>query len=188
MFRDDRAMTGLEASIVLIAFVVVASVFAYVVIGSGLYVSQKSREVVNNAVSQTASGLEVAGLVSGQPGTGLSPQGNPLLTINLSLKLPAFSSPVDISHTAVRLITNRSVNNSVFFPQQAKTVFWDVTRENPPDMLLESGEIVDLCLVNLDIPPSTAFTLEILPPQGIPSISFSLTSPAEYSGVMSIGH
>lgn len=40
--RDERAFTGLEAAIVFIALIVVASVFAYVVLGAGIATSQKS--------------------------------------------------------------------------------------------------------------------------------------------------
>jgi archaeal flagellin FlaB len=37
-------ITGLETAIIMIAFVLVASVFSYVVISAGLFASQKSRE------------------------------------------------------------------------------------------------------------------------------------------------
>ena len=52
--RDERAFTGLEAAIVFIAFVIVASVFAYTVLGTGMATSQKSQEVVYAALDEAA--------------------------------------------------------------------------------------------------------------------------------------
>ena len=37
LLKDDKAFTGLEAAIVLTAFVVVAAVFSYVVLGAGFF-------------------------------------------------------------------------------------------------------------------------------------------------------
>jgi len=42
----EEGITGLETAIILIAFVIVASVFAYVVLSSGLFSSQKAKEAV----------------------------------------------------------------------------------------------------------------------------------------------
>jgi len=47
LFRKLRerqeGITGLETAIILIAFVIVASVFAYVVLSAGLFSSQKAK-------------------------------------------------------------------------------------------------------------------------------------------------
>ncbi|WP_135612969.1 archaellin/type IV pilin N-terminal domain-containing protein [Methanococcoides sp. AM1] len=59
--KDDKAFTGLEAAIVLIAFVVVAAVFSYVMLGAGFYTTQKSQEVVHTGVAQASSSVAVAG-------------------------------------------------------------------------------------------------------------------------------
>ena len=40
LHRDERGITGLETAIILIAFVVVASVFAYSVLSAGIFSSQ----------------------------------------------------------------------------------------------------------------------------------------------------
>jgi flagellin FlaB len=181
-FHDERAMTGLEASVVLIAFVVVASVFAYVVIGSGMYASQKSREVINGAVDEVSAQMMSGGTVAANSRSGA---GSTLLDINLTLRLPRSAPPVDLRSTTVRIITDKMVNNSVFFPEQGVTVFWPSSQESPPDMLLESGEIVDLCLLDLNIPPSSPVTIEVLPPRGAP-ISLTMTTPSHYDGVMSL--
>ncbi len=43
--RDERGITGLETAIILIAFVVVASVFAYIVLSAGIFSSQKGQAI-----------------------------------------------------------------------------------------------------------------------------------------------
>jgi archaeal flagellin N-terminal-like domain len=65
IMRNDNAFTGLEAAIVLIAFVVVAAVFSYVVLGAGFFTTQKSQEVVHTGTDQASSSMEVMGNVYG---------------------------------------------------------------------------------------------------------------------------
>lgn len=65
-FRFDQdAFTGLEAAIVLIAFVVVAAVFSYVVLGAGFYTTLKSQETVYKSVEQATSNIQMVGNVYG---------------------------------------------------------------------------------------------------------------------------
>jgi flagellin FlaB len=162
---------------VLIAFVVVASVFAYVVLGSGFFTAQKSKEVIYGAVDQVSSSMLTGGSASSSIQSEVSVQGNHLITVNISLKLPPYSSPIDLSHTSVRVITNQSIINNAFVPEQGRTVYWVRSNENPPDMLLETGELVELRLIDLDILPGTRCTIEVMPPQGMHQ-SISLTTPS----------
>lgn len=59
--KDKKGFTGLEAAIVLTAFVVVAAVFSYVVLNAGFFTSQKSEEVVHTGIAQVTSSFEPAG-------------------------------------------------------------------------------------------------------------------------------
>jgi len=54
-WKNEQGFTGLEAAIIFIAFVVVASVFAYVVLGAGMTTSQKSQEVLHAALDEARS-------------------------------------------------------------------------------------------------------------------------------------
>ncbi len=58
---NQRGITGLETAIILIAFVVVASVFAYTVLTAGIYSSQKANESVNAAVDEVRSSIIIGG-------------------------------------------------------------------------------------------------------------------------------
>jgi len=70
ILENDNAFTGLEAAIVLIAFVVVAAVFSYVVLGAGFFTTQKSQEVVHTGVDQASSSMEIIGNVYGVANSG----------------------------------------------------------------------------------------------------------------------
>ena len=53
LHANQRGITGLETAIVLIAFVVVASVFAFGVLSTGLISSEKSKETVLGGLEET---------------------------------------------------------------------------------------------------------------------------------------
>ena len=56
--RDQRGITGLETAIILIAFVVVASVFAFTVLSTGIFASERSKETVFSGIEEAQSTLE----------------------------------------------------------------------------------------------------------------------------------
>jgi archaeal flagellin FlaB len=63
--HNDEGFTGLEAAIVLIAFVVVAAVFSYVVLGAGFFTTQKAQETVYKGVEQSTANIQMIGNVYG---------------------------------------------------------------------------------------------------------------------------
>ncbi len=63
--HNDEGFTGLEAAIVLIAFVVVAAVFSYVVLGAGFFTTQKAQETVYKGVEQSTTNIQMIGNVYG---------------------------------------------------------------------------------------------------------------------------
>jgi flagellin FlaB len=65
MKRNDQGFTGLEAAIVLIAFVVVAAVFSYVVLGAGFFTTQKAQETIYKGLEQSTSNIQLIGNVYG---------------------------------------------------------------------------------------------------------------------------
>ena len=62
---SQKGITGLETAIILIAFVVVAAVFAYTVLSAGLFGSQESSEAIYSGLQETQSTLEIKGSVIG---------------------------------------------------------------------------------------------------------------------------
>ena len=59
--NGEAGITGLETAIILIAFVVVASVFAYTVLSAGIFSSEKSKEIVHSALDEVRSTVVLRG-------------------------------------------------------------------------------------------------------------------------------
>ena len=58
---SERGITGLETAIILIAFVIVASVFAFTVLSMGIFASERSKETVFAGLQEAKSTLEPRG-------------------------------------------------------------------------------------------------------------------------------
>ncbi len=61
--RDQRGVTGLETAIILIAFVVVASVFAFTVLSTGIFSAEKGKETIHAGLREARSSVELKGSV-----------------------------------------------------------------------------------------------------------------------------
>ncbi|NLD42438.1 MAG: flagellin, partial [Chloroflexi bacterium] len=61
--RDEQGITALETAIILIAFVVVASVFAFTILSSGTSSTQQAKEAIAGGLAQVSGALEVRGSV-----------------------------------------------------------------------------------------------------------------------------
>ncbi|MCD1296029.1 flagellin [Methanocella sp. CWC-04] len=184
--KNDAAFTGLEAAIVLIAFVVVAAVFSYVMLGAGFFTSQKSKEVVHTGVSQATSSVELAGDVIG---IGDADGGN-CDYIKITLQLTAGNNPIDLSKTVISYRTSSAYNPSIWTyttlyeddSSATNSYKWVTTNQASAasaDTLLEKNEKVEICMklpaaqpgvnekINLEIKPPAGATLTIsgtLPP------------------------
>jgi flagellin FlaB len=93
--RNKKAISGLETAIVLIAFVIVASAFAYAVLNMGFLATQKSQQVVLGGLQAASSALVVDGPVYGystQPGAN----GN-MTTVIFWLKTASAATSVDLN-------------------------------------------------------------------------------------------
>ncbi len=151
--RNEDAFTGLEAAIVLIAFVVVAAVFSYVVLGAGFFTTQKSQEVVHTGVDQASSSVEVSGPVT------VSASGTDELgAVYLYLQLASGGTAVDMSKVTYTVSTTESVYTYVDSSSDDASSYSNVIRTavgtgtDDGDNLLESLE-----MVQITIPLTTQF-------------------------------
>ena len=167
MMRNEDAFTGLEAAIVLIAFIVVAAVFSYVVLGAGFFTTQKSQEVVHTGVAQASSNMEVSGPVV-IAGNGSSQVGN----ITFYLQLAAGGSPIDMNKTTYVVSTK---TNQQTYTSNNVTTAWYVDGVNATEganNLLEKFEFVKVTVNGTTekplpaINPNDKFIVEIRPDQG----------------------
>src|SRR4051795_2894022 len=61
MNRDERGITGLETAIILIAFVVVATVFAFIVLTTGIFSAERGKETVYAGLAKARGTIEIRG-------------------------------------------------------------------------------------------------------------------------------
>jgi len=64
LHKKEEGITGLETAIILIAFVIVASVFAFVVLSTGLFSADRGKETVFAGLDKARGNLEVRGAVT----------------------------------------------------------------------------------------------------------------------------
>ena len=161
------AFTGLEAAIVLIAFVVVAAVFAYVVLGAGFFTTQKAQETVHSGVMQTTSALQPAGAVNVKAADSTN-VGN----ISFYLQLAAGGNSVDMAKTTYTISTIKRVTG---FTNEQVNYTW-VKQNTPVDSNQDqhNGALHDREMVLVDINPgfgndmtlNDQFIIEVKPPVG----------------------
>ena len=107
LVHEERGITGLETAIVLIAFVVVAAVFAFTVLTTGLFTSEKAKETAMAGVAATSSTLTIKGSVTaigGPVGTGCCNR---------------------IDHIRVKITGATDVNDVPFDPTQVLVTYQD---------------------------------------------------------------
>jgi flagellin FlaB len=176
------AFTGLEAAIVLIAFVVVAAVFSYVVLGAGFFTTQKAQQVVYSGVQQSSSNIVVIGEVYGDAvGTWNASTSPPRIhALIFTIGLAAGGSSIDLNKT-VFTYQNRTVLKTLDFASnisgndgnQPADWQWMIksSSNDDKDKALEKNEQFTI-QVNLSVesngalPASEDFTLQIRPDVG----------------------
>jgi flagellin FlaB len=63
LLKQNRGMVGIEAAIVLIAFVIVAAAFSFMVVNMGLFSTQRGRETIQQGISESSSPLTLDGSI-----------------------------------------------------------------------------------------------------------------------------
>lgn len=181
--KNERGITGLETAIILIAFVIVASVFAYVVLSAGLFSSQKAKEAVNAGLQSTMATLEIRGNIIARM------VDSEVADISFCVGVPAAGSPVDftpadnVSGNQTHLVVVSYSDATNFLP----SVNWTVERLSfgNDDYLLDPNELFQMTVImpdsaNISIGPYDSFSLEIKPPDG-PVLTVERTIPSRIS-------
>ncbi|MBI2724162.1 MAG: hypothetical protein HYX50_03775 [Chloroflexi bacterium] len=172
--RDERGITGLETAIVLIAFVVVAAVFAFVVLSTGLFSSERGKEAVYAGLAKTRGTMELSSsVIANSNGTNVT-------TVEFDITLAAGGDSVNLDPTAT---TNRTVISYIDANLVVNDVAYTATViTGNANTLLEPGEMIrigiDLAGAGATIPQNTLFTLEIKPPTGSYMVLQRMTPPA----------
>ena len=184
--QNQEGITGLETAIILIAFVIVASVFAYVVLSAGLYSSQKAKDAVHAGLESTMSTVVLKG------GVLAKMENSVVKEIYLFVGIPAAGSSVDFTGTSANTTDNTTSNVVVISYADADhlipSVNWTMEKLSTinTDNLLDTNELfmvtVDLSNSsdNVSVGPYQTFALDIKPPSG-PVLSVERTIPGRVS-------
>ena len=171
LMRSEEGITGLETAIILIAFIVVASVFAYTVLTAGIFSSQKSNEAVNAAVDEVRSSVTIKGNTIAYKGsvdidgaTATSDGTDAVVKVDVTIGVALQGVPVDVTPAYQLNATNKSLESStktstfvVNFLDQSqllKDMAWTVafSGSNDGDFSLEPTEraVLTIWLVEYD--------------------------------------
>ncbi len=187
--RQEQGITGLETAIILIAFVVVATVFAFVVLTTGVFSAERGKESVFAGLNKARGTAELRG------GVVLTASGTVVTDFQFALATTAGGEPVPINPSG-------STNRTVIAYRDEDTVDNDVTYTvtnivGDGDTLLEPGELLLVKIVRLTgiadetssnpptLVPNERFTFEIQTPVGA-TLDVTRQLPSEVAAVMQL--
>ncbi len=167
---DQRGITGLETAIVLIAFVVVSSVFAFAALSTGLFSADKAKETISAGLAEARGTLELKGSVIAT-GTGSGQATGVITDITFQVSNAAAGESIDLT-PGNTVIKYSDQNQTVNMNSTADFTATNVASFGDTDSLLEIGEVFEIALLNLDtqlgtdLGTSTEFVIELVPPSG----------------------
>lgn len=185
LHKREEGITGLETAIILIAFVIVASVFAFVVLSTGLFSAERGKETVFAGLEKARGNLEVRGALT-VTDTDTDGAIDSADEIRFNVALAAGGFPISLDPTAY---TNSVVIN--YIDAQAReadvtyTVNWIL---EDGDTLLEVGELAEITVnppAGSTLAPNEIFTLEVIPPSGGTNL-INRTMPPAIDDVMDL--
>ncbi len=174
LLNDERGLSALETAIVLIAFVVVASVFAFTMLSAGTFSTERSKEAVYAGLSEVRGSLELKGSVLADS------DGSKVTHIIFTIGNVAGGEPIELTEPTDsdnNGLADANSNNKVIISyrdqnQRRSDLAWTVTYlgKDDGDSLLETGELaqidVDMSAVTPTLGANTTFAIEVKPPQG----------------------
>lgn len=194
---EERGITGLETAIILIAFVVVASVFAYTVLSAGIFSAEKGKEAIHSGLETARGSMEIVGPVIARDTDSDNDVDQLVLVISNALE----GEPIDLTTTtdadADGLLSDEatqshvlvvSLNNAV---ETLNNIAWTKTQVGfgDDDNYLEPGEkfeiTIDVTGLTTDLDEYDEFRLEMKPDIGA-VVVVERTLPAVVDDVMDL--
>jgi len=210
-FHNEKSgITGLETAIVLIAFVVVAAVFAFTVLTTGLFTSEKAKETALAGVATTSSSLTVKGNIIAQTDGAAGSVAVEVIRLKLATAtgvervefipdnmIITYLDDVNVEQLTYPGETPGRMNGNVDGPILPASLTaclaladpgWCYKRDGD-DELLDPGEIHELYLIvgplDTKLGPNTQFTIEIIPQDGA-VVKIDRRTPISLTGVMNL--
>ena len=166
--QKQQGITGLETAIVLIAFVVVSSVFAFAALSTGLFTTDKAKETIKAGLSEARGTMEMKGSIIATAST--TGNGGIISTLTFHVSNAAAGEAIDLS--VGNTIIKYSDKNQVVNLDAAGEFTAAGVGSDDGDSLLERGEVFEIIIPNLDstlsptLGTDQTFTLEVIPPKG----------------------
>jgi len=195
-------MTGIETAIILVAFVITAAAFAFVVLNMGTLTAEKAQSVISSGMSEASSALLVdSGLIGQFGSTGGDQADIDLTKLTFYIKLSQGHEPVDLDDSKlVATYTNARCHTELYNANGTIMTIKGVNSDG--DSLLETGEkfkvIIDFSQVvladtdpvqvSLDgvyAHPYEEFRIELRPSAGA-VLTIERQIPAVYSTILTL--
>jgi flagellin FlaB len=182
--RDERGITGLETAIILIAFVVVATVFAFIVLTTGMFSAERGKETVFAGLQKARGTMELRGgviVTSTTPPT--------VSTIEFTAATVAAGDPIPMDPAATNNRTVFSYRDDAVIDNDVPYTIEVITGD--ADNLLEPGELfhITINVADIDGPPTigpnSRWTLELQTPVG-GVIDLTRSMPGEIDSLMQL--
>ena len=177
--REEEGITGLETAIILIAFVVVATVFAFVVLSTGLFSSERGKEAVYSGLQKTRGSLELRGsVVANTDGTNVT-------SIVFDVANAAGGEPVNLDPAA---LSNKMVIDYRDSEVNVADIAWSISfLVGDTDNLMENGELAQITIdtSGQNLIANKAFTFEVKPSLG-GTMVIARTTPAGLDTVVDL--
>ncbi len=197
LHSEQQGITGLETAIILIAFVVVASVFAYTVLSAGIFSSQKGKEAINSGLEQTRATMALVGGITAKDTDSDSDVDQLIFTIANALDGEAIDLTTTSDADADGILSDeatkshKTIISYTASSQQINDITWTKTQmgKGDSDNLLEPGEKVEITVVLTAVPPVLdaydTFRLEVRPDKGS-TLTIERTVPAKVDAVIDL--
>jgi len=157
---------------VLIAFVVVAAVFSYVVLGAGFFTTQKAQETVYKGVEQSTANIQMIGNVY-----GLSKDNSTITNITFVIGLAPGAPAMDL--TKMKIVFSTPSTTPVILTQSnssSVSAFTTMIGTNPVTSI-NSNDQVEIYFGVAGVTANTKMNIELRPSVGA-ALPFSKTAPA----------
>lgn len=162
LVKEEKGVSALETAIILIAFVVVAAIFAFTILSAGTTSTEQSKEAIYAGLDEVRSSMELRGAIVAQT------DGTQVTDIIFSVANAASGNAIDLTAP----VSNTLIIDYRDDVQRSANLTWTLTWivRNDTDDLLEEGELaeisVDVSGLTTPLAENTQFAVEIKPGQG----------------------
>ncbi len=179
--RDDRGFTALETAIILMAFVVVASVFAFTMLSSGMSSTEQSKQAIAAGMEEVSGSMELRGSVIAAGSE------DAVTSVTFCVANAAGGDPIDLTTGENNVLVIDYRTTATRTADVAWTVAWQ--GNNDGDSLLEDRELAEITVAvpaGSTLSANTEFVLEVRPEKG-GVLEIERTTPAKIDAVMDLG-